>query len=153
MIALITGAIGLAVAGGIILLMRKDTLHAQHGLGWVAVALAFALLGFSPGIIDKIAGYFGVGYPPVLALTLGIALLVLKILLMDIERSRTELRNQRMVQRIGMLEADLRRLGDQLAGDTNPRVNPVVSPEPTQAQAIARAESPEKDELERSAAK
>ena len=37
------------------------------------MALCFALLGFSPEIIDYIARQFGVAYPPVLALTLGIA--------------------------------------------------------------------------------
>ena len=41
-----------------------------------------------------------------LALTLGIAVLTIKILLMDIERSRLEMRNQRLIQRVAMLEAD-----------------------------------------------
>ncbi len=70
------------------------------------VAVGFAFLGFAPGLIDQIASSLGVSYPPVLALTVGIALLVLKILLMDIDRSRIELRNQRLVQRIAMLEAE-----------------------------------------------
>ncbi|MEH6582587.1 MAG: DUF2304 domain-containing protein [Halioglobus sp.] len=107
MISLVTGTIGLLVAGLIILLMRKDRLHANHGLGWILVAIGFALLGFSPGIFDNIAKYFGVSYPPMLALTFGVAILVIKILLMDIERSRIEVRNQRLVQRVAMLEADL----------------------------------------------
>jgi hypothetical protein len=110
MYSLVTGSIGILVAGLIILLMRKDRLHVSHGLGWVVVAVGFALLGFSPGIIDNIAKYFGVFYPPVLALTVGIALLVLKILLMDIERSRLEIRAQRLIQRVAMLEADLKKL-------------------------------------------
>ena len=108
MISIVTGTIGLLVASLIIILIRKDQLHVSHGLTWVIVAAGFALLGFSPNIIDSVASYLGVGYPPVLALTLAIALLVIKILLMDIERSRLEIRNQRLVQRIAMLEADLR---------------------------------------------
>ena len=107
MISIITGIIGLVVATVIILLMRQDRLHAQHGLGWIIVAIGFALLGFSPGIIDTVAKEFGIGYPPVLGLTLGIALLVIKVLFMDIERSRIEIRNQRLVQRVAMLEADM----------------------------------------------
>ena len=79
MIALVTGAIGLLVAIVIIVLMRKDRLHASHGLAWVAVAIGFALLGFTPGIIDFVAKALGVAYPPVLALTLAIAILVVKI--------------------------------------------------------------------------
>ncbi|MFT6288986.1 MAG: hypothetical protein ACJA09_003752 [Alcanivorax sp.] len=77
-------------------------------MSWVVIAVCFALLGFAPGIVDAVAKYTGVSYPPVLALTLAIALLVIKILFMDIERSHIEMRNQRLVQRMAMLEADLR---------------------------------------------
>ena len=110
MVSIVTGSIGLVVAATIIVMMRRDTLHAQHGLGWIIVALCFALLGFSPEIIDNIAKQFGVAYPPVLALILAIAVLVIKILLMDIERSRIEVRSQRLIQRMAMLEADVKKL-------------------------------------------
>jgi hypothetical protein len=110
MFSLITGIIGVIVATLIIVLMRKDRLHVQHGVGWIAVAIGFALLGFSPSIIDQVAIALGVGYPPVLGLTLGIAILVIKVLFMDIERSRIEMRNQRLVQRVAMLEADMKAL-------------------------------------------
>jgi len=109
MVSVVTGIIGLLVAGLIILLVRKDKLHVAHGMGWIIVAVGFALLGFAPGVIDLVAKYLGVSYPPVLALTLGIVVLVVKILLMDIERSHIEMRNQRLVQRVAMLEADLKR--------------------------------------------
>ncbi len=109
MISFVTGSIGILVAALIIVLIRKDQLHVNHGLAWVVVAVGFALLGFSPGVIDVIALKLGVAYPPVLALTVGIAILVLKILLMDIERSKLEMRNQRLLQRVAMLEADFRR--------------------------------------------
>lgn len=110
MIALLTGAIGLAAAGLIIWLVRKDRLHVNHGFGWMAAAAGFALFGFAPGIIDTVASWFGVAYPPVLGLTLAIVVLVIKLLLMDIERSRLEMRSQRLTQRLAMLEADVRRL-------------------------------------------
>jgi len=118
MVPIVTGTIGLLVACVIILLMRKDRLHVNYGIGWVIVATAFALLGFAPSIIDQIAIYFGVSYPPVLALTLGVAVLVIKILLMDIERSRVELRNQRLIQRMAILEADLKKLQTQTVENT-----------------------------------
>jgi hypothetical protein len=107
MFSLITGIIGLVVAVAILVLMRRDRLHVQHGLGWILVAIGFALLGFSPGIIDEVAVALGIGYPPVLGLTLAIGILVVKVLFMDIERSRVEIRNQRLVQRVAMLETDL----------------------------------------------
>jgi hypothetical protein len=110
MISLVTGLLGVLVAAFIILLMRKDRLHVTHGMGWIVVAVAFALLGFAPGVVDSIAHFLGVAYPPILALILAIALLVIKILLMDVERSRIETRNQRLIQRVAMLEADLKQL-------------------------------------------
>lgn len=110
MISLVTGTIGLGVAVLIIVLIRKDRLHVNHGLGWILVAAIFALVGLYPRIIDITAQTVGVAYPPMLALTVAVAVLVIKILLMDIERSRLEVRNQRLIQRIAMLEAELRSL-------------------------------------------
>lgn len=110
MVSFVTGAIGLAVAGLIVWLVRKDRLHVNHGFGWMVAAAGFALLGFAPGVIDTVAGWFDVAYPPVLGLTLAIVMLVIKLLMMDIERSRLEMSNQRLTQRVAMLEADVRRL-------------------------------------------
>ena len=112
MVSLVTAIIGLAMAALILVLIRKDRMHVHHGLGWVLVALSFALLGLSPGIIDRLAHFRGGGYPPVLALMLGFSLMVIKILLMDIERSRLETRNQRLIQRVAMLEADMKKLNE-----------------------------------------
>ena len=65
MVSLVTGIIGVSIAVLIIVLIRKDRLHAHHGLGWILVALSFALLGLFPGIIDRLAQIIGIGYPPV----------------------------------------------------------------------------------------
>jgi len=124
MISIITGTTGLLVATLIILLIRKDRMHVQHGLGWIFVAGVFALLGFSPRLFDQIAQYAGVAYPPVIALALAVSLLVIKILLMDIERSHIEMRNQRLIQRVAMLEADLRKAQKQFKpGDEDPTID------------------------------
>ena len=109
MISFITGTIGVGVAIIILLLIRRDRLHVHHGLGWIVLAAIIAILGFFPAIIDSVAESLGVAYPPTLALTLAIAMLVIKILLMDLERSRLEMRNQRLTQRVAMLEADMRK--------------------------------------------
>ena len=110
MIPLITGTIGIVTALIITVLIRRDHLHARYGLWWMAAALAFALLGVFPWVFDELAVYLGVSYAPVLALMLAIIILVLKILVMDIERSRNQVKINRLVQRIGLLEGDLRRL-------------------------------------------
>ncbi|GAB3282034.1 DUF2304 domain-containing protein [Parahaliea aestuarii] len=108
MLAIVTATIGIGVAFIIVLLIRRDRLHVTHGLGWILVAAGFAVIGLFPKVIDIVARAAGVSYPPILALTLAVAILVIKILLMDIERSRIEARNQRMIQRVAMLEAELR---------------------------------------------
>jgi len=112
-VSVITGIIGIATALTIMILIRKDHLHVRYGLWWMAAAFLFALLGLFPGIVDDIAHRLGIGYPPVLALTLGVTVLVLKILVMDIERSRNTIKMQRLIQRIALLESELRDMQKQ----------------------------------------
>ena len=87
MIPLLTGIIGIATALTIVILIRRDRLHVRYGLWWMAAAGAFALMGLFPRGFDQIAAYLGVAYPPVLALTLGLVILVIKIL--EERRGRT----------------------------------------------------------------
>jgi hypothetical protein len=107
MVSLITGIIGIATALVIVVMIRRDHLHARYGMWWMAAAFAFALLGFFPAIFDRIAAYLGIAYPPVLALALGLIVLVIKILVMDLERSRNAIKLNRLVQRIALLESEL----------------------------------------------
>lgn len=111
LISIITGVLGIAVAMLIIWLIRKDHLHVNHGFGWILVAGVFALLGFVPSFFDWLALHLGVAYPPILALTIAVILLVIKILLMDIERSKLEAKHQRVIQRLAILEAKLNHRG------------------------------------------
>lgn len=120
MVELITGIIGIATAITIVVLIRKDHLHVRYGLWWTAAAIAFACLGLFPSFFDSLAVYLGISYPPILAMTIAFAVLVIKILVMDIERSRNAIRMQRLVQRIALLESDLREMqGKPRDGDDN----------------------------------
>jgi hypothetical protein len=107
-VALTSGIIGIATAITIIILIRRDHLHVKYGMWWFAAAAGFALLGLFPSIVDFIGVALGIAYPPILALIVGLTLLVIKILVMDIERSRNQIKLQRLVQRIALLEAELR---------------------------------------------
>ncbi len=119
MVSLITGIIGIATAIAIVTLIRKDHLRVQYGLWWIAMAGIFALLGLFPTLIDQFARYVDVAYPPILALTIAIVILVIKILLMDIEHSRNSINLQRLTQRIALLESDLREMQGK-SSETNP---------------------------------
>ena len=110
MITLITGIIGILTALGIMILIRKDQLHVRYGLSWVAVAITFAMLGLFPQVFDYLATNLGVAYPPILALTLGFSVFVIKILIMDIERSGNVIKLQRLVQRIALLETEIKEM-------------------------------------------
>lgn len=107
MFSLVSGMIGLAAAVWIIFLIRRDHLNVRYGMWWILVAAAFVLLGFYPGFFDWLAAQVGIAYGPVLALTLGLTVFAIKLLTLDIARSRSETRIVRLVQRISMLEAQL----------------------------------------------
>jgi hypothetical protein len=122
MVSLITGIIGIATAIAIVTLIRKDHLRVRYGLWWITLAGIFALLGLFPTLIDQLAKYLGIAYPPILALTIAIVIVVIKILLMDIEHSRNSINLQRLTQRIALLESDLREMQGK-SSEANPDSN------------------------------
>lgn len=96
--------IGLFIAGGILFLVRRDHLHGPYAVWWLFVAVIVTVLSFFPRIFDAVAVWVGVGYPPILAVVLGLGLILLKMLTMDLERSRQERKIRRLTQRLAILE-------------------------------------------------
>ena len=117
MMALFTGLTGLFVASVILALIRRDKMRVRHGVVWVLIAVAFLIFGFAPGLLDIIAAKLGVAYSPTVALVVGGSALIIKAVLADIELSRLEVRMARLVQRIAMLESDLRHSKSKELGD------------------------------------
>jgi hypothetical protein len=99
-------ALGLIIGGMILWLVRRDHLHGPYAIWWIGAAGSVVLAGLWPRLFDVIALFLGVSYPPILAVVLGFGLLLLKMLTMDIERSRQERKLRRLAQRLAMLEAD-----------------------------------------------
>jgi hypothetical protein len=104
-----TGLLGLALAAVIVLLLRRDHLYVMHALFWVVVAGAALVLGLWPGLIDRLAGYTGIFYPPALLLLAGLVVLFVKALHADMLNTRLERDVRRLNQRIAMLEASAER--------------------------------------------
>ena len=104
---LTSSVIGVLVAITIIFLMRRGRLHGPYALWWLSGAAVFFLLGLFPQIIDFIGSSLGVRYPPILAVLLGFILIMIKVLLLDLERSRQEVAIRRLVQRVALLQAKL----------------------------------------------
>ncbi|MGB5063377.1 MAG: DUF2304 domain-containing protein [Candidatus Competibacter sp.] len=98
-------AIGVGLAAIILFLVRRDHLHGPYAIWWIGAAATVALLGLFPRLFDILALKMGVSYPPILAIVLGFSLLLLKMLTMDLDRSRQERLIRRLAQRLAMLEA------------------------------------------------
>lgn len=101
-----TTLLGIGLAVLILYLVRRDHLYLMHGLFWVLVAGAAAVLGFWPGFIDRLARLTGFGYPPALLLLLACMVLAVKALHADMVNTRIERDVRRLNQRLAMLEAD-----------------------------------------------
>jgi hypothetical protein len=103
-LSLTTGVIGLALAAIIVLLLRRDHLYVMHALFWIVVAAAAVVLGLWPGLIDRLASFTGIVYPPALLLLAGLIVLFVKTLHADIQNTRLQRELRRLNQRIAMLE-------------------------------------------------
>lgn len=97
--------IGIGLALIILFLVRRDHLHGPYALWWIGVAVGVGILGYFPSLADYFALHLGISYPPILAIVLGFAMLLVKILTMDLERSRQERLIRRLTQRLAILEA------------------------------------------------
>ncbi|AYM97610.1 DUF2304 domain-containing protein [Acidovorax sp. 1608163] len=104
---LTTTLMGIGLAALILHLIRRDHLYVMHGLFWVLVAGAAALLGAWPGLIDKLAALLGISYPPALLLLLACMVLLVKSLHSDMVNTRIERDVRRLNQRLALLQADL----------------------------------------------
>ena len=105
-----TMLLGVGLAILILYLIRRDHLYLMHGLFWVAVAAAAALLGAWPGLVDRIAYSVGISYPPALLLLFACIVLFIKALHADMVNTRIERDVRRLNQRLAMLEADMEAL-------------------------------------------
>ena len=108
MSAVITAAlIGFVMAGAILYLVRRDHLHGSYALWWLAVAAAALVLGVFPQVTDWLGRVTGIAYAPVLPIIIGLGMILLRMLKMDIDRSRSERQLRRLTQKLGIIEQEL----------------------------------------------
>ena len=103
-----TAVIGVLLAGAILFLVRRDHLHGNHALWWLAVAAAILILGVFPPAIDWLGRMTGISYPPVLPIIVGIGMILIRLLKIDVDRSRSERQMRRLTQKLAILEEELR---------------------------------------------
>jgi hypothetical protein len=108
-----TSVIGCVIAISIFWLVRQDRLHSKYAIWWLPIAGIVAFLGFFPHRVSAVAALLGISYAPALPIVLGLGVILLKILLMDIERSKNEIKLQRLAQHIALLEMRLNQLSEK----------------------------------------
>ncbi len=102
---LTTAVIAMLLGTCLLWLVRRHHLHGPYAVWWIAVALAIGILGVFPALGDAVAQLLGVTYSPILVVVLGLGAILLKMLLMDIDRTRHERSLRRLTQRLAILEA------------------------------------------------
>ena len=117
MIPIITSIIGVTVSALILMLIRRDQLEASVGVAWILVAAGFCLLGFAPFLVDSLARLLNVAHAPSLAFSLALGAVTLKLVYDDVQRSKSQITNKRLVQRLAILETRLRELEGSASSD------------------------------------
>jgi hypothetical protein len=128
--------LGIAIAGSILWLVRRDHLHGSHALWWLMVAGGALVAGFAPAVVDWLGKLLGVHYPPMLLVVVVLGALLLKLLQVDIDTSRRERRMRRMIQKMAILELEVRELREQLEASRTaqrPVSSSPLTPTPTAA--------------------
>ena len=109
--AQITAAIlGIGLAGAIFYLVRRDHLHGPFAAWWLAVAAATLALGMFPSLVVWLGVLTGISYAPVVPIIVGLSFVLLRMLKLDIDRSRQERQVRRLTQKLAILEQELERL-------------------------------------------
>lgn len=103
---IVTASIGICTAAVILFLVRKDKLSVNYSLWWGMLALGLVLFGVVPSLIDFIGKAVGVHYPPILIVIIAICLIFIKLLFMDLHRSRHEQQIRILTQRLALYEKD-----------------------------------------------
>jgi len=123
---IIGATIGLIIGGIIFWLIRRDHMISRDGVRWLFIAAATMLYGAFPGVNDLLGQFLGISYPPIIPVLLGLGAILIKLLIGDIERMKTRIDIERVVQRMAMLEAQLHQLKakeEQSSSDTTGDAN------------------------------
>lgn len=110
-------AIGLIVLVTVINLLRKRRLKEEYALLWLLAALSLVVAPFLIDILDQIAVFLGVEYPPTLFLGLAIIGLLLIIFQLSLNISRFSDQIKVLTQEIAILRQQLEALQTQRSDD------------------------------------
>jgi len=101
---IVTAFLGICTASCILYLVRRDKLSVNYTLWWGFLSLGLIVFGLVPALIDWVGKKLGVYYPPILFVIVAICLIFIKLLFMDLHRSRHEQQIRILTQRLALYE-------------------------------------------------
>ena len=100
----VAAVIGIALTLAIVYLVRADHISPKVAARWFLLALLVLTVSLAPEVVDWIGIQLGIAYPPVLPILIAIAVAMVKILIMDIERQKMQVKMDRLVQKVSVFE-------------------------------------------------
>ena len=94
----------------VVILIRRDSILMGAAFRWLLLAISILLLGLFPQIADVAASWVGIAYSPILPVILACLLLMLKALIADIERAKSQVKMDRIAQKLAMVEMEVEQL-------------------------------------------
>jgi len=93
--------------GFILRLVRRRELRGKYSLLWLGAGFFALLFAFVPGLLDDLASWLDVKYPPAILFVLAIAFLLLVLVHLSWELTRLEDRTRTLAQELAMLRRDV----------------------------------------------
>jgi hypothetical protein len=110
LVQVVATAISLALLGLVIELVRRRKLTEEYSFIWIAGALALLGLSLWRGVIDRVASWLGVYYPPAILVMAVILFGFVVSLYFSVVISRQREQIERLVEELALLDAEQRRL-------------------------------------------
>lgn len=113
--------VAISFFAAVMLLIRRDSIQMGSAFRWVVIAIVALVAGIEPTLVDWLAVKLGISYGPILPLLLVCVFLMIKALLSDITRAKTQVKLDRLNQKLALLERDLHRLRAHGSNDDSER--------------------------------
>lgn len=101
--------------------IRRGLLKEKYSVLWIAAALVIMALSIKKGLLDAIAGFLGIAYPPSLLFLVAFIFILLINLHFSVVISILHEKNKTLVQEITLLKNSLKDAGIDLSGKKKER--------------------------------
>lgn len=113
----------LALMALIIDFIRRGLLKEKYSVLWIASSLVITILSLKKAILDSVAGFFGVAYPPSFLFLVALFFVMLILLHFSVVISILHEKNKMLTQDLTLLKTALREAG----------IDPAIRPKTAQS--------------------